>query len=287
MREIKSPRLAFISAGPRPANPADLVGITTHARGARELRGHYDFIVLDSPPVLPVTDAVLLSRTADSVLLVMKGQQAPREQVRRARDQLVLLGARVAGVVVNNAGSDWGNYHYDYNRIRTISAHERQTLRRRPSAAQGGMSAAGEATGAQGQSLLRVIVSLLRASPSAVVRGRQDRERPPGAGVIGHSSNGLDLSARPCRRTAAKLCGGGDEDQGTARRRGATELHEDRADLLGVRAQRSARSTWRSCTPASTTIPACRTTSSVIWSCPEPSVNLGSAPARTPNRRPR
>ncbi len=110
VREIKSPRLSFISAGPRPAHPADLVGSERMREALAELRGHYDFIVIDSPPVLPVTDAVLLSRSADSVLLVLKGHAAPGDQVRRARDQLVLSGARVAGVVVNNVSRSWGNY---------------------------------------------------------------------------------------------------------------------------------------------------------------------------------
>jgi capsular exopolysaccharide synthesis family protein len=110
VREIKSPRLSFISAGPRPANPADLIGSERMRAALDELRAHYDFIVLDSPPVLPVTDAVLLSRTADSVLLVLKGHAAPGDQVRRARDQLVLSGARVSGVVVNNVNRSWGNY---------------------------------------------------------------------------------------------------------------------------------------------------------------------------------
>jgi capsular exopolysaccharide synthesis family protein len=110
VRELKSPRLSFISAGPRPANPADLVGSERMRAALDELRGHYDFIVLDSPPVLPVTDAVLLARRADSVLLVLKGQAAPSDLVRRARDQLVLAGARVSGVVVNNVTRSWGNY---------------------------------------------------------------------------------------------------------------------------------------------------------------------------------
>jgi capsular exopolysaccharide synthesis family protein len=110
VREIKSPRLAFISAGPRPANPAELVGAQRLTAALAELRAHFDFIVLDSPPVLPVTDAVLLSRAADSVLLVLKGQGAAGELVRRARDQLVVAGARVAGIVVNNVNRSWGDY---------------------------------------------------------------------------------------------------------------------------------------------------------------------------------
>jgi len=76
-----------------------------------QLRNAYDFIIIDSPPVLPVTDAVILGHFADAVVLVMNGQKAPRELVRRARDQLAQAGANVIGVVVNNAGLHWGSVY--------------------------------------------------------------------------------------------------------------------------------------------------------------------------------
>ena len=110
LRQIASPRLSFISAGPRPANPAELVGSERMRTALQALREQYDFIVLDSPPVLPVTDAVLLARAADTVLLVLKGHAAPSDRVRRARDQLALVGARLAGIVVNNVNRSWGDY---------------------------------------------------------------------------------------------------------------------------------------------------------------------------------
>ena len=110
VRELASPRISFLPAGTQPANPAELVGSERMRAAIATLRQHYDFIVLDSPPVLPVTDTVLLAREADAVLLVMKGHAAPRELVRRARDLLVLAGARLAGVVVNNVTRAWGDY---------------------------------------------------------------------------------------------------------------------------------------------------------------------------------
>ncbi len=117
VRELAAPRIAFVSAGPPPANPAELIGSDRMREGLALVRKHFDFVILDSPPVLPVTDAVLLARLADAVVLVMNPRKSPREFVRRARDQLVQVGGNVIGVVVNNAGVEWGNaYLYAYER---------------------------------------------------------------------------------------------------------------------------------------------------------------------------
>jgi polysaccharide biosynthesis transport protein len=126
IRELASPRLSFLSAGARPLNPAELVGSERLRAALAVLRTQYDFIVLDAPPVLPVTDAVLLAREADGVVLVMKGRTAPGDLVRRARDQLLFAGARLMGVVVNNVDRSWGTHHlYDsyphYQAARAVS----------------------------------------------------------------------------------------------------------------------------------------------------------------------
>jgi Mrp family chromosome partitioning ATPase len=80
-----------------------------------ELRGQYDFIVLDSPPVLPVTDAVVLAREVDGVVQVVKGHDTPRELIRRARDQLLQANAHLLGAVINNVDLGWGDLYF-YNR---------------------------------------------------------------------------------------------------------------------------------------------------------------------------
>ena len=119
VHEVATPHIAFIPAGPPPANPAELVGSDRMSDALALLRKHFDVIVLDSPPVLPVTDAVLLAHLADAVVLVMNGNKSPRELARRARDQLMQAGANIVGIVVNNAGPDWGSaYLYDYDRYR-------------------------------------------------------------------------------------------------------------------------------------------------------------------------
>jgi len=109
IRELAAPRLSFLPAGPTPARPAELVGSGRMQSVMQHLRNCYDFIVVDSPPVLAVTDAVVLARVVDGVVLVMKGHDSPREFIRRARSQLQHTGARLLGVVVNNVDHHWGD----------------------------------------------------------------------------------------------------------------------------------------------------------------------------------
>jgi Mrp family chromosome partitioning ATPase len=78
------------------------------------LRRRYEFIVVDTPPILPVTDAVILAREADGVVMVVKGNDTPRELVRRAHDRLAQTGARCLGVIVNDVVPGPGDpYLYD------------------------------------------------------------------------------------------------------------------------------------------------------------------------------
>jgi succinoglycan biosynthesis transport protein ExoP len=107
--------LSFVPAGATPPNPAELVGSARMRDAVEQLRDRYDFVILDSPPVLPVTDAVVLGREADGVVLVVKGYDTPRELVRRARDQLLHASVHLLGAVVNNVDLNWGD-HYFYNR---------------------------------------------------------------------------------------------------------------------------------------------------------------------------
>ena len=78
------------------------------------LRSQYDFVIIDTPPVLPVTDAVVLAREVDAVVLVVKGHGTPGGLVRDARDRLLMAGAPILGVVMNDVDLTWGDlYLYD------------------------------------------------------------------------------------------------------------------------------------------------------------------------------
>jgi len=83
-------------------------------------------VILDTPPALLVSDAVVLAQHVDGVVLVVKGDETPRELVRRVRDRLVRSGAQVLGVVVNNVGRAWGDGYYYYDHNSGGSPHEEQ-----------------------------------------------------------------------------------------------------------------------------------------------------------------
>ena len=112
IRPLDGGRLFFVSAGPTPPNPAELVGSARMRDALDALREAYDFVILDSPPVLPVTDAVVLGREADGAVLVVKGHDTPRELLRRARDQLLQANVHILGAVVNNVDLRWGDTYF-------------------------------------------------------------------------------------------------------------------------------------------------------------------------------
>ena len=115
VRTLDEPRIAFLAAGPAVPNPAALIGGPSLRDALLMLAAAYDFVVVDSPPVLPVTDALVLAREADAVVLVVKGHDTPREMVRRARDQLRQADARVLGLTVNDVDLGWSDL-YAYGR---------------------------------------------------------------------------------------------------------------------------------------------------------------------------
>jgi polysaccharide biosynthesis transport protein len=108
------PELSAIFAGPTPPQPAEMLSSDTMRRHLVHWRNEYDHIVIDSPPILSVTDAALLSVEADSVLLVIRSGQTTKDALRRASDLLNQVKARVQGVVVNAIDMDQPHYYYYY-----------------------------------------------------------------------------------------------------------------------------------------------------------------------------
>jgi polysaccharide biosynthesis transport protein len=110
------PELFMLPAGTPPPNPAELLASTKMKDILGELRKHYDHIVIDSPPTLSVTDAVVMSTSADAVVLVIRSGHTTKPALRRARDILLQVNARVCGVLVNavNLNSPDYYYHYEY-----------------------------------------------------------------------------------------------------------------------------------------------------------------------------
>jgi capsular exopolysaccharide synthesis family protein len=108
------PNLAAIPTGPLPPNPADLLSSHKLTEAIDELRTKFKFIVIDSPPVMAATDAVILSVHADGVLLVVRSGETPKEAFTRTRDLLVSVKCHLLGVVLNAVDSGAPDYYYSY-----------------------------------------------------------------------------------------------------------------------------------------------------------------------------
>jgi capsular exopolysaccharide synthesis family protein len=108
------PNLAAIPTGPLPPNPADLLSSHKLAEAIAELRSKYKFVVIDSPPIMAATDAVILSVQVDGVLLVVRSGETPKEAFTRTRDLLNTVKCRLLGVVVNAVNPSAPDYYYSY-----------------------------------------------------------------------------------------------------------------------------------------------------------------------------
>jgi polysaccharide biosynthesis transport protein len=108
------PDVFVLAAGTPPPNPAELLASPQMRDLLQELRGQYDHIVIDTPPTLSVTDAVVLSPRADAIVLVIRSGQTTKQALRRSRDLLMQVNAKVSGVLLNAVDLSSPDYYYYY-----------------------------------------------------------------------------------------------------------------------------------------------------------------------------
>src|SRR6267143_2131063 len=108
------PNLFIMPAGTPPPTPAELLASSNMRDLIVELRALYDHIVIDTPPTLSVTDAVVLSPRADATILVIRSGQTTKQALCRARDILTQVNAHVAGVLLNAVDLTSPDYYYYY-----------------------------------------------------------------------------------------------------------------------------------------------------------------------------
>jgi len=112
--------LSLLSRGTIPPNPPDLLGSPKMREVMGVLRDHFDFVLIDSPPAIAVSDAAVLSDLCDGVLLVLRGQETTAETARRLVERLEAVRARILGVVLNGVDmrhpdySDYRAYYTSY-----------------------------------------------------------------------------------------------------------------------------------------------------------------------------
>ncbi len=110
------PNLSVITSGPIPPNPAELVSSEPMAAMLQQLRGRFKHIVVDSPPLLVVTDATILATLVEGSVLVVESGVTPKKLVLRARKVLDNANARVLGVVLNKVRLHHDGYYDSYYR---------------------------------------------------------------------------------------------------------------------------------------------------------------------------
>ncbi|HET6854493.1 MAG TPA: polysaccharide biosynthesis tyrosine autokinase [Pyrinomonadaceae bacterium] len=108
----KTPNLKILTSGPVPPNPAELLGSEEMRRLLGQLSERFAHIIIDSPPAISFTDASILSTMVDGVMLVVHGGRSSRAVVRRAKQQLLDVGAHIFGVVLNNVKLETQDYYY-------------------------------------------------------------------------------------------------------------------------------------------------------------------------------
>lgn len=117
IRETEIKNLSVLTAGPIPPNPAELLESERFRQLVDSIRARFDRVLFDSPPILPVTDAAILSRLVDGTLVVARGFHTPKSAVRQAIRRLADVKANILGIVLNaiDVGKDeYRDYHYYY-----------------------------------------------------------------------------------------------------------------------------------------------------------------------------
>jgi capsular exopolysaccharide synthesis family protein len=108
------PNLFLLPAGPPPPHPAELLGSNLMKQYIEQWRNEYDHIIFDTPPALSVTDSILLSVDMDCVVLVVRSGSTTKAALRRTRELLEQVNARVLGVVVNAVDVNSPDYYHYY-----------------------------------------------------------------------------------------------------------------------------------------------------------------------------
>lgn len=115
IQDTDVPNLSVLTAGPIPPNPAEIMASKRMTALIEELRGLYDIVLIDSPPLLAVTDAQIISTKSDGVVMVIDQGSVKREIAKKAIDNLHHVNARILGVVLNNVkrkASEESYYYY-------------------------------------------------------------------------------------------------------------------------------------------------------------------------------
>lgn len=109
------PNLDIITAGPLPPSPAELLGSESFASFIEGAKNVYDLILIDAPPVLVVTDALIINKIVDGVVLIVASNETKKSTLKKALKNLEQVEAPLAGILITKADMSSGKY-YDYRK---------------------------------------------------------------------------------------------------------------------------------------------------------------------------
>ncbi len=112
VRPTQVVNLYLINSGPVPPNPVELLGSEKMGSLLDSLKLQYDYLLIDTPPLLPVSDAIVLGPKIDGVILVAWGGKTTRDALRRTKEKLDMHQVKCAGVIINNISLDEHDYYY-------------------------------------------------------------------------------------------------------------------------------------------------------------------------------
>ncbi|CAN5383458.1 polysaccharide biosynthesis tyrosine autokinase [soil metagenome] len=114
VRQDERTKLFLLTSGPIPPNPAELIGSEQMITLMKMLQTKFTHVVVDSPPIASFTDGVLIASMVDGVILVVHAGRSSRQVVKRSRQLLQEIGAKVLGVVLNNVNLNTKDNYYYY-----------------------------------------------------------------------------------------------------------------------------------------------------------------------------
>lgn len=114
LKETNVDNLAILTAGPTPPNPSELIASSKFETIFNELSDHYDFIVIDTPPVNTVTDAQVYAQTVKNCVLVIDAEKNNKIEVKKAKDLLNKADGKLLGAVLNKMPMDKNSSYYYY-----------------------------------------------------------------------------------------------------------------------------------------------------------------------------
>jgi len=175
------PRLQMLPTGPVPPNPSELLSSAKTRQVFKTLNAYADIVIVDSAPVLPVTDAAVLSTHADAILLVVSVGTAKRRDVVRSVEMLNQINAPIVGTVLNRAAEtdSYAYYHYGYEQKSSDKGKNEKKKRNTPASSNGN----GNGKVAHEMSPVKILPTTEEENVDWPVMGRHAKvARPPVSG---------------------------------------------------------------------------------------------------------